>query len=289
MECKPNGISNVGPLLTNCRFLIAVLHIDSIRPLKIARHVVSALDRIGSKTLNDSYIEAITRINEQPSYDKELAWRALSWVFHAKRQLTTRELCHILSLEPGVTSISDGDAFYIEDILSVCAGLLTVDKMTGVVRLIHYTTQEYLESIMWEDHTKHDIALDCVTYMSPHPFRSGGTSDQSALDQRLRENAFYRYAAEFWKEHVRPIQIDRSPRMESYISFLCNSELIDSAIQANDHREYDALLVIRHRGRTRGLHLTLRYDLTELAKLIIAKHLEIKEDLDSRTNTVERR
>jgi hypothetical protein len=35
----------------------------------------------------------------------------------------------------------------IETILAVCAGLVIVDKESFVVRLVHYTTQEYLDNI----------------------------------------------------------------------------------------------------------------------------------------------
>jgi hypothetical protein len=35
----------------------------------------------------------------------------------------------------------------IETIISVCAGLVIMDKQLSVVQLVHYTTQEYLDSI----------------------------------------------------------------------------------------------------------------------------------------------
>lgn len=32
-----------------------------------------------------------------------------------------------------------------EDLLSVCAGLVVVDKESGIIRHVHYTIQEYFE------------------------------------------------------------------------------------------------------------------------------------------------
>ena len=33
----------------------------------------------------------------------------------------------------------------IEDMVSVCAGLVTIDEESNIIRLVHYTTQEYFE------------------------------------------------------------------------------------------------------------------------------------------------
>jgi hypothetical protein len=66
-------------------------------------------------------------------------------ISHAKRLLTTRELCDALAIESGDTALNNDNIFDVEDILAVCAGLITVDQESSVIRLVHYTTQEYFE------------------------------------------------------------------------------------------------------------------------------------------------
>ena len=45
----------------------------------------------------------------------------------------------------------NGNNFYdVEDILSVCAGLVTINEESNVIRLVYYTTQEYFKHIRLE-------------------------------------------------------------------------------------------------------------------------------------------
>jgi hypothetical protein len=85
------------------------------------------------------------RIEGQIVDAKVLAKQVLSWITCAKRTLTTFELQHALAVETGEPELDRENLPEIEDMVSVCAGLVTVDKESRVIRLIHYTTQEYFE------------------------------------------------------------------------------------------------------------------------------------------------
>jgi hypothetical protein len=82
------------------------------------------------------------RINSQVIDFKELARQVLSWIICAKRPLTTLELQHALAVEVGKTKLNKHNLPEIEDMVSVCAGLVTVDEESDIIRLVHYTTQE---------------------------------------------------------------------------------------------------------------------------------------------------
>ncbi|KAF1362415.1 hypothetical protein EJ07DRAFT_106802, partial [Lizonia empirigonia] len=114
--------------------------------------VISALKNLskGSGALNDAYDQAIIRIDGQFQNDRTLAKNVLSWISYAQRPLTTRELCHALAVEEGDEELDLDNIPDVEDILSVCAGLVTVDEESQIVRLVHYTTQDYLEGIREE-------------------------------------------------------------------------------------------------------------------------------------------
>ena len=52
----------------------------------------------------------------------------------------TKELYHALAIEPGDKALNTDNVDEVEDIISVCAGLVTVDEESNIIRLVHYTT-----------------------------------------------------------------------------------------------------------------------------------------------------
>ena len=106
---------------------------------------------------------------------KELAKMVLSWITCAKRPLTTLELQHALAVEAGGYELDDDNLPEIQDMISVCAGLVTVNEENGIIRLVHYTTQEYFERTQkhYFPNAQIDITEICVTYLSFDVFETG--------------------------------------------------------------------------------------------------------------------
>jgi len=52
----------------------------------------------------------------------------IGWVSYAQRPLTSQELCYALAIEPGDMELDGDNAYDVEDIISVCAGLVTIDE-----------------------------------------------------------------------------------------------------------------------------------------------------------------
>ena len=155
------------------RFLLARLYVDSLLGKNTKAKVKSALQKISKdsnkeprKLYDEAYTEALERIEGQLPENKKTAKKVLSWITYTERQLTTRELSHALAIELGELdedNLSDGKDITaicagliaeeldednipdVEDIVSVCAGLVTVDEESNIIRLVHYTTQEYFE------------------------------------------------------------------------------------------------------------------------------------------------
>jgi hypothetical protein len=107
------------------------------------------------------------RIEGQTADSQELAKQVLSWIICAKRPLTTSELRYALAVEIGESELDEDNLPEIEDMVSRCAGLVTVDEESDIVRLVHYTTQEYFERtwISWFPNAQREIATICVTYL----------------------------------------------------------------------------------------------------------------------------
>ncbi|KAF2186639.1 ankyrin repeat protein [Zopfia rhizophila CBS 207.26] len=168
-------------------FLLARLYIDSLLDKRTKAKVQCVLKNLskGSEALNDAYSEAIVRIDRQLPEDSALAKRVLSWITYAQRPLTTGELCHALAVELGEENLNYDNIPDVEDIVSVCAGLVTVDEESNVIRLVHYTTQEYSEQIRekWNPSAQYDISSTCITYLCFNTFRTGSCLSDTEFER----------------------------------------------------------------------------------------------------------
>jgi hypothetical protein len=87
------------------------------------------------RDVDETYNEAMERIERQNEADRALAKRVLSWVTHAYRPLTVCELQYALAVVHGTIAL-DLDNITDEEILtSICAGLLVVDE-EQTIRLV---------------------------------------------------------------------------------------------------------------------------------------------------------
>ncbi|OAG07431.1 ankyrin repeat protein, partial [Paraphaeosphaeria sporulosa] len=154
--------------------------------------------------LEDAYNEAIQRIDGQLDGDQALAKKVLSWITYARRPLTTAELCCALAVERGESELDPDNVPDIEDLLSVCAGLVVIDKESAIVRLVHYTTQEYFKRISetWYSGAALHIALTCLTFLSFDLFKTGSCFFDEEFEERLEESKLLDYAAKYWGKHI---------------------------------------------------------------------------------------
>jgi hypothetical protein len=136
---------------------------------------------------------------------QELAKQALSWITCSKRQLSTAELLNALAVELGESEFHDDNLPDLDDVISACLGLVTVDEQSNTVRLAHYTTYAYFQRSWdrWFQNAHGDIAARCVTYLSFDRFRSGPCSTDAEFEERLAEYPLYSFAAKNWGHHAR--------------------------------------------------------------------------------------
>jgi hypothetical protein len=129
----------------------------------------------GSEAYDYAYRDAMERIEGQLADEEGLAKQVLSWITCAKRPLTTCELQHALAVEVGEPEFDEDNLPQVEDMVSICAGLVTVDEESKIIRLVHYTAQEYFERTqeMWFPNIEANIATICLTYLSFNEFESG--------------------------------------------------------------------------------------------------------------------
>ncbi|KFY24439.1 hypothetical protein V493_05229 [Pseudogymnoascus sp. VKM F-4281 (FW-2241)] len=265
-------------------FLLAQLHLESLIGKRSPKALRAALEKLptGSEAYDYAYKEAMERIEGQHADSKELAKQALAWITCSKRPLTTLELQHALAVEIGESSIDEENIPEIEDVVSVCAGLVTVDEGNGIVRLVHYTTQEYFERTWnsWFDNALEDIAKTCVAYMLFSTFQTGFCATDDEFEARLRLNPLYDYAARNWAYYacVGSIEVE-----ELILYFLQNDVAVSASSQAAiaiwEYYEYS-----RVPEQMRGMHLAAYFGLEKwIAKLLKRGYNPDSKDTDGRT------
>jgi ankyrin repeat protein len=254
------------PSLHTIRFLLARLHVDSLLDKRTKRKVLSTLGSFSEdpKPLEQAYKKAIERIDAQRLDDRALARSALSWITYAHRPLSTTELCQALAISPGDLELDADNVPDVEEVITVCAGLLTVDPESKFVRLVHYTTQEYLRGIRetWIPAAQEELALRCMTYLS---FASLHTSLSFRDPMKIfRKNAFLNYAGQYWADHVLPVQEEL---LDFSASFFGDLETVKFTSQVRE------LIREGYAGYNESfspLHLTAAFDLVYFYKAILS-------------------
>ncbi|KAF2629421.1 hypothetical protein BU25DRAFT_389615 [Macroventuria anomochaeta] len=256
-------------------FLLARLHVDSLLDKRTRKDVKTSLAKItkGAAALEDAYREALHRIEGQLEGDCGLAKKVLSWITFAKRPLTTAEICCALAVETGEAEIDPDNVPNIKDLVSVCAGLVVVDRESAIIRLVHYTTQEYFERTVnvWYPGGQLHIATTCLTYLSFSAFQGGSSSTDEEFEERLQQNKFLDYAAKHWGRHARTVEAE----VATFACKLLQGKSFPSVIQVLGATYF------RYRGYSTkypvitALHYTARFGLPGITKKI----LDATEDL----------
>jgi ankyrin repeat protein len=234
----------------------------------------------GSEAYDHAYEDVMERINGQIKDQEELAKQVLSWITCAKRQLTTIELQHALGVEVGESELDEENFSQIEDIVSACAGLVTIDEESGIIRLVHYTTQEYFERTQsqWFPNTHTNITIICVSYLSFNEFESGICQNDEEFEQRLQLNTLYDYAAHNWGHHAR----EASKLIPEVISFLERKSQVEASSQGLlTRKKYSSDMKYSQRfpKDMTGLHLAAYFGIEAVVPLLLATG---KVDADSK-------
>jgi ankyrin repeat protein len=194
------------------RFLLARLYIDSLRDKRRVKEVKLALAELpkGEEGLSKAYEDAFQRIETQMPGDRELAKKVLSWITLAKHPMTTTEICCALAVEPNESEIDPDNIPDSEDLQSVCAGLLVVDEKSTIIRLVHYTTQEYLEQTVdtWCPDGQLHIATTCLSYLALDVFQDDECYKPRKLATTLTRHPFLSYASKYWGHHAKVVEAE---------------------------------------------------------------------------------
>ncbi|KAH7490040.1 hypothetical protein FOMA001_g2407 [Fusarium oxysporum f. sp. matthiolae] len=261
-------------------FLLAELHVGSLVGSASPKALRTALKRLPTG-YDQAYRDVMRRIDhEKTQAQRDLAYQVLEWLTRAKRALTPCELRHALAVEPdSAGNYLDEENLPEEDeLVSACAGLVIVDKASGIIRLVHYTAQDFFEKnqVQVFPGDERGITSICLKYLSFEGL-SGPCNSDEEYESRLRSNSFYSYAARNWGHHAR--NSDMSQILDSILQLLEDSAKVEAMSQALFTGNQEIIFETRYPGYSQlfprqmhGLHLAAYFGLKELVQYLIVSH-----------------
>ncbi|KAF2967480.1 hypothetical protein GQX73_g6090 [Xylaria multiplex] len=261
-------------------FLLARLHFVSLVGKDTPKAMRKALQGLvtGADAYNIYYEHAMERVEGQLEEQTKRAKQVLSWVTCAMRPLTILELQHAVALEPDELGHDEDNMPQVEDMISVCAGLVAVDEESRIVRLVHYTTQEYFARTQskWFPDAQLSITITCITYLSYQDFANGECETTHEFRKRLRLYPFYNYAACNWGHHGRKVSACRN-----IVSFLRKPAQVQASTQVLfEYKNFYGRMTGR---KMTSLHLAAYFGLDEATTSILGDHNADATDVDHRT------
>lgn len=223
--------------------------------------------------LTQAYDDTMNRIRQQSTDFTQLAERIISWITYAKTSLTVWELQHALAVEVGKSELDPDNCSHIDLMIYVCNGLVTVDEESNIIRLVHYTTQEYFEQSgsRWFLDAQTDLAITCITYLSFDTFESGHCQTSEAYEERLQLHPFYSYAAENWGYHAfAQAKTDEQLGLMIF-KFLENDNKAHGASQAMPRLPLGPIWTTKGSNGVTGLHLAACFGLEHIVRGLLAR------------------
>ena len=245
---------------------MARLHLELISTQINKTGLLSALNQLPNG-LDDTYKSAIDRIRTQTK-GADIAMRTLNWITYAKEPLEAAALQHALAVKLDSTDVNEHDLMDIGRVVSFCAGLVIFDEESSVVRLVHYTTQNYLESNLSPAIGNAEIATTCLRYLAFDAF-SRPFAMRSTLVRQAEKYKLSTYASRHWFEHVRGESEDQFHAMifETFKSQGTRDSIFQIA-EFSRYRFWD----LQCHANISFLHLASMHGLSKLCRKLLPRH-----------------
>ena len=161
--------------------------------------------------LHQVFYQTLARIQRQPNGRKRLGMKVLLWISHARGSLTVAELSEAMAVRPGDTSLSPRRRPSQNMMIECCLGLVSVDRESSSVRLVHYALQEFFRDQREEifPSGEEELADVCIAYLFFDYFVRGCCETEDEIECLMKEFPLLRYASSYWGHHARLSPSDR--------------------------------------------------------------------------------
>ena len=220
--------------------------------------------------LGGAYGATLGRIQAQGGERARLGMATLMWISHSRRPLQVDEICHGIAIRVGSDDLNTDDIPAISVLLSCCQGLVTVEKGTSTVRLIHFSLQEYLYTHpTLFDRAHSTMAEVCLTYLIFQHVKelSAGQSPDP------RGTPFLEYSSLYWGAHMRMELSDRAKilalqLLDQFDSHISARLLWESIAEKLISRRFPEGCTPNRKGFS-ALHCISYFGITDLANTLI--------------------
>ncbi|KAH6909411.1 hypothetical protein BKA70DRAFT_1275956 [Coprinopsis sp. MPI-PUGE-AT-0042] len=199
-------------------FLHASLQLDALRHCASICDVEKALEDFPPR-IEDVYQQTWNRILNQTPRLLTLARNILVWVLCATRSLTIEELRHAIATCPDTHQFDSSRLVDGATLMGFCHGLVNVEEETNLVRFVHYTAKDVVQSFIYQSFPyPHSLpALTCLALLTVHGFQE--VEFLESLSSMLAAGPLTSYAYEAWSNHVHESLGDRSVlgRLASFV------------------------------------------------------------------------
>ena len=230
-----------------------------------------------SEVYDYAYYTTMQRIEDQGLDQAELAKEVLAWITCSKTPVTRDMLQKALGARAGEHNLDEDDYPDVGSMVSVCAGLVELCEQQdehSIMRLVHYTTQEYFERTgsEWFSEAEAMMAIACITYLNLNEIGTEAAPEPQLFYKYEWDcDSFYSYAATYWGVHARHL----SPTHPLMIEFLSRPHHVGRSGLWGRHMRHISL----HPLATTALHLTAYFGLEEMTVKILG-HLPYRNDID---------
>jgi hypothetical protein len=164
-------------------------------------------------TIQDMYDDVMKRIKGSKAGDKDLALKALSWVFHTANGLGSNplhmnEIIDLVATDVTDTELTEQDRPLPDALLGACQSLLIIDTVTNTIRFPHVTVLEYFRKSK-DLLSPSDLIHIAIRYLT-FPELETECTDWANLGARMERYRAGEFLGKNWAYYVRAAQTDES-------------------------------------------------------------------------------
>lgn len=270
----------------NGMFLLPALQIRTILDQITKADVKRTLLHLSSN-LTEAFQSTVQRISNLSHTRRELAFRTLMWISHARRPLNVPELQHAMALRLEDNDIDRDNFPSVRTLVDCCCGLVEVDH-ESIIRLVHHSLEEYLRG---QDHGLFKdanllITKACLKYLMLDCMKTLPFKNRNDFALAIQDVPFLAYAALEWGHHA--YELPAEDIKELAMPLLSNSVCLITIARVRDYRSTDfrkwkeKAWAWAYSGGA-GISLSAAYGLTELLRLLMEQN---KQDLRLNTRNI---
>ena len=219
------------------------------------------------------------RIHAQVPEYKELAIAALSWISSAVRPLAVDEMKEALAIQVGDKDLNKDGMTDESLIVSVSAGLISIDKDSRTIRLVHATVAEFFKEARrtWLPDAESLITETCLTYLSFDDFQVDvqAPKHEGEFCERWQEKLLLWYAAPNWGLHVsRGVKSSTQGMIVDFLKDERKTGFAGQAVRATMGNVYSDVILDHQLS---GLHLAAHFGLEEIAQRLLASGMAVNQ------------